>query len=142
MGLMIRDFFLIGIAGLGMEVCFTAFFASLKGDANVSEHNLPMGFSHPYYILTYGSIAITFGLWGQEIFGWNPVVRYFFFAGYAFVFETLQNLLLRYIHGDPPSGESYRNSGKALFGGLVRWDFPFAFGLAGFLFQWTYQSIH
>ncbi|MDD5068557.1 MAG: hypothetical protein PHS53_04040 [Candidatus Pacebacteria bacterium] len=140
--LILRDFFLLGLAGLGMEVVFTWFFAAKRNQTNVVHHRMAMGYSHPYFIITYGTVALLFAWQGSAIFEWHWIGRYFFFTAYAFVLEALQNLCLRLIHGQGPCEEVYRRSGKALFGGLVRWDFPFYFGGAGFLFQLAYQSMH
>ena len=136
-----RDCLVFGAFGLALEVCFTWFFSFKNGKALVADHKTAMGYTHPFYALTYASVAVTFFLFGTQIFAWNPILRFGFYAIYAFIFEIIQNVILGMIFGEPPSKQVYLKSGKS-FRGLVRWDFSLAFGIAGFAFEWLYHSMH
>lgn len=140
MGTLIRDCFLFAMTGLGLEVVFTGVLALFAGKANVVDHDIPMGYTSPLYIPAYTTIAFIFHFYGTELIQWHFLLRFLFYAVYAFVLEYAQNSILKAIFGRAPSEKIYRASGLSVNGMVVIY-YPLIFGMAGFLFEWIYRSI-
>ena len=133
---MIREVFIFGAAGLGIEVAFTAAldFIQTRKDKHL------MGYSSIWYWPLYASAPLILDKIGPFLFPLPLLVRGLCYTICFMIMEYCGMGILRLLLGQSPSEKSYYRSRWNIHG-LTRLDFAPAYCLLGFIFEWLYRGM-